>query len=56
MKISLDTNIRIFGIVKAEPFCEKILFNLDLFGEKQISSFLTIGTFSEACLRAIFFR
>ncbi len=31
MQISLDTNIWIFGIVGADVFCEKILFNLDKF-------------------------
>ncbi len=28
MQISLDTNVWIFGIVSADEFCEKILFNL----------------------------
>lgn len=31
MQISLDTNIWIFGIVGADPFCETILLNLEKF-------------------------
>jgi predicted nucleic acid-binding protein len=31
MQISLDTNVWIFGIVSADEFCEKILFNLAKF-------------------------
>jgi predicted nucleic acid-binding protein len=31
MKVSLDTNVWIFGIVGADPFCERILLNLEKF-------------------------
>ncbi len=31
MKVSLDTNIWIFGIVGVDAYCERILFNLDKF-------------------------
>lgn len=31
MRVSLDTNVWIFGIVGVDPFCEKILFNLGKF-------------------------
>jgi predicted nucleic acid-binding protein len=31
MQISLDTNVWIFGLVGADPFCEKILLNLAQF-------------------------
>jgi predicted nucleic acid-binding protein len=31
MQVSLDTNVWIFGIISADEFCEKILFNLAQF-------------------------
>lgn len=31
MKVSFDTNVWIFGIVGVDPFCERILLNLDKF-------------------------
>lgn len=31
MQVSFDTNVWIFGIVGIDPFCERILLNLDKF-------------------------
>jgi len=31
MQVSFDTNVWIFGIVGVDPFCERILLNLDKF-------------------------
>lgn len=31
MRVSLDTNIWIFGVIGVDPDCERILFNLDKF-------------------------
>ena len=31
MQVSLDTNVWIFGIVGVDPFCERILLNLEKF-------------------------
>jgi len=31
MQVSLDTNVWIFGIVGVDPFCERILLNLNKF-------------------------